>query len=434
MKSLGFAAFFVVATLATTALGQAGPARSIAANKQPASKPGAAVAAPSSQNPPNASRVRVLSQEPKAVAPPSGAGGERLQAHAKSDFNNHTEPASRGANNGSATPLNQPTPALSNSRNSSSSPNASRTSRDAMSGVSRTSRSGGHTSLKPANVAKGNLTPPPAANPPARIVTTNSATAPPATTSAATVALAPSQVYRVGVHDVLDIQLSANPTKSSTLFTVLEGGVLEYPFAGGPMPVAGLTTTEIAAALRPRIKIFDNPTVTVSVRDYASHTVSVTGFVGAPGTKTLRREAMPLYAVLAEALVLPEAAHATITRPGRAPIVVDLKDANLSATLVLPGDAIKVLGVPAGPSEFFFIGGEINSPGQKAFNAGLTLTQAILASGGTSAQAGSKIRVSRQGADGLLVTEEYNLRKILGGKLPDPVLQKGDRIEVTGAN
>jgi hypothetical protein len=34
----------------------------------------------------------------------------------------------------------------------------------------------------------------------------------------------------------------------------------------------------------------------------------------------------------------------------------------------------------------------------------------------------------------LLATEEYNLRKILNGKLPDPALQKGDRIEVTDAN
>jgi protein involved in polysaccharide export with SLBB domain len=241
-------------------------------------------------------------------------------------------------------------------------------------------------------------------------------------------------VYRIGVRDVLDIQLSEHSGRGSTLFTVLDGGVLEYPFAGGPIPVAGLTTIEIAAALRQRIKIFDNPAVTVNVRDYASHAVSVNGFVAAPGTKTLRREAVPLYAILAESLVLPEAARATITRQDRAPIVVDLKDANLAATLVVPGDAIKVSGLPAGPTEFFFIGGEIKSPGQKAFSAGLTLTQAIMASGGTSAGAGSKVRVSREGSDRLLVTEEYNLRKILSGKAPDPLLQKGDRIEVTDAN
>jgi polysaccharide biosynthesis/export protein len=233
---------------------------------------------------------------------------------------------------------------------------------------------------------------------------------------------------------VLDIQLAENSSSSSTLFTVLDGGLLEYPLAGNPIAVVGLTTPEIAALLRQRIKIFDNPTVAVNVRDYASHAVTVTGFVAAPGVKTLRREAVPLYALLAEASALPEAAQATITREGRQPIVIDLKDSNLSSTLVVPGDSIKVSGMPAGPTEFFFIGGEINAPGQKPYHAGLTLTQAVLASGGTKTNAGSKVRVSRQGADGRLIAEEYNLRKIQSGKTPDPVLQKDDRIEVSSAN
>jgi polysaccharide export outer membrane protein len=233
---------------------------------------------------------------------------------------------------------------------------------------------------------------------------------------------------------VLDIQLADNPGRNSTLFTVLDDGVLEYPLAGNPIVVGGMTTLEIAALLRQRIKIFENPDVRVDVRDYASHAVAVSGFVAAPGTKILRREAMPLYALLAEALVLPDAGRATITREGQAPIVVDLRDTNRSATLVVPGDAIKVAGMPPAPEEFYFVGGEISSPGQKPFHAGLTLTQAILASGGTKTNAGSKVKVSRQGTDGRLDTKEFNLRKIQSGKTPDPVLQKGDRIEVTTRN
>jgi protein involved in polysaccharide export with SLBB domain len=249
-----------------------------------------------------------------------------------------------------------------------------------------------------------------------------------------TIATASTQVYRVGVRDVLDIQLADLPGNNSTLFTVLEDGAVDYPLAGNPIVVDGMTTAEIAALLKQRIKIFDNPAVAVNVRDYASHAVTISGFVAAPGTKILRREAMPLYAMLAEALVLPEAACATLIRPGHAPIVVDLKDASLSATLVLPDDVIKVSGPPAAPTEFYFVGGEISSPGQKPFHAGLTLTQAILASGGTNPSTGSKVKVSRQGTDGRLSTEEFNLRKIQSGKTPDPFLQNGDRIEVTTAN
>ena len=68
--------------------------------------------------------------------------------------------------------------------------------------------------------------------------------------SPSNVLMASTQVYRVGPNDVLDIQLVGNPNRRSTLFTVLSGGMLEYPLAGDPVPVAGMTTAEIASLLR----------------------------------------------------------------------------------------------------------------------------------------------------------------------------------------
>lgn len=242
-----------------------------------------------------------------------------------------------------------------------------------------------------------------------------------------------SQIYRVGVGDVLDIELQENPLHESTLFTVLSGGTLEYPLAGSPVAVAGMTTAEISAALKQRIKIFEKPNVKVTVRDFSSHRVVINGFVAAPGTVALRREAVPLYTLLAQVSVLPEAARATITRAGRA-IVIDLKDPNLAATLVLPGDVIKISASAPAATEFFFVGGKVKSPGQKVFHAGLTLTQAVLACGGTTTTTADRIKIYRQGADGRLLTEEHNLRKIREGKVVDPVLQKGDRIEVSMTN
>jgi protein involved in polysaccharide export with SLBB domain len=243
---------------------------------------------------------------------------------------------------------------------------------------------------------------------------------------------AASQIYRVGVGDVLDIQLQNNASPESTLFTVLSGGMLEYPLAGSPLQVSGMTTSEIATTLRTKIKLLEDPTVVVNVRDYASHAVTISGFVAAPGTKTLRREAVPLYALLAESLVLADASRATVTRASGT-ISIDLNDPNLSATLVLPGDVIKVLG-SAAVTEFFFVAGEVKLPGQKAYHSGLTLTQAILAAGGATNVVAERVRVLRQGTDGRLVTEEFNLRKILDGKIPDPLLRKDDRIELTAAN
>lgn len=381
MKSLTIAAFTLIASLAMTTSGQV---KSVAvANNHTSAKENSP-----SQVPANTTRVRMVRQEPGLAAAIRTGNDAALQTRAKSDLKNHSESAGlRPIRNSSEKVL--PLSERSNDRLRI-----------------------GHTVLKPTG----------------SINTTSRSTH--ALDSAAPIAAVSSQIYRVGIRDVLDIQLPDNPGRNSTLFTVLNGGVLEYPLITDPIVVAGLTTPEIAELLRQRLKIFDNPTVVVRVRDYASHSVTITGFVSAPGTKILRREALPLYAILAEALVLPEAASATIIRQGGSPIVVDLKDANLSSTMVVSGDVIKVSGMPAGPAEFFFVGGGISSPGQKPYHAGLTLTQAILASGGTTANAGFRIRVSRQGADGLLTRAEYNLRKIQSGKIPDPILQKGDRIEV----
>jgi protein involved in polysaccharide export with SLBB domain len=229
---------------------------------------------------------------------------------------------------------------------------------------------------------------------------------------------------------VLDIRLLNANTNESTLFTVLEGGLLEYPLAGDPLQVAGLTADEVGARITSKVKIYDKPKVVVSIREYGSHGVIVTGLVNDPGTKRMRREAVPLYVLLAEAQPRPEAARATIMRAGNPGITVDLADSTATATLVYPGDVINLAVAPPKPPQFYFIGGQVNSPGQKDFHPGLTLTQAILASGGGSRFAGSRVKVSRQGADGRLVIAEYNLKKIESGKDPDPVLQPGDRVEI----
>src|ERR1700730_14027106 len=213
-------------------------------------------------------------------------------------------------------------------------------------------------------------------------------------TSSLPVSVALTQTYRVGVGDVLDIQLPASLSSKSTLHTVLENGLLDYPLARAPLPVGGLTTEVIAARLRTSIKVLDNPLVSVKVRDYASHAVNVIGFVSVPGVKLLRREAVPLYAVLSEAMPMPDATSATLIRAGRSAEVVDLRDTSALSQLVVAGDLIKVSVSPIEPTDFFFAGREINSPGQNPYHPELTLTQAILASGGPSSTSGNQIRVS----------------------------------------
>jgi len=234
---------------------------------------------------------------------------------------------------------------------------------------------------------------------------------------------------------VLDIRLlNGQDPRSSTLYSVVAGGVLDYPLLKDPLTVAGMTTEELSAQLVAEFRhrgLYEKPQVRVSVREYASHAVLVSGLVSDPGTKILRREAIPLYVVVAEAQPKPEAGRAVIISHTTGKITnVDLNDAAGLNTLVMSGD---VVTLTVRPPEFYYVGGEVGAPGQKDFHSGITLTQALLASGGATKAAGERVRVLRAGPDGRLSPTEYNLREIENGVVPDPQLQPGDRIEVSSA-
>ena len=237
-------------------------------------------------------------------------------------------------------------------------------------------------------------------------------------------------VYHVGIGDVLDIRLANLPTRESTLFTVLKNGVLEYPLLNGPINVAGLSTEEIANLLITEIKVIRAAQVSVAVRDYASHAVVVTGLVDNPGRKILHREAMPLYAVLAESLPRPEATVAILVRAGKTETVALDNEQSMSMP-VMSGDVIKVSGNAAIGKGFVYIGGDVTSPGEKEFRDGMTLTQALISAGGVPRSGKTTVKVARRGANGFLTTNEYNVPSIQDGKAQDPLLQAGDRIEVT---
>jgi protein involved in polysaccharide export with SLBB domain len=252
-------------------------------------------------------------------------------------------------------------------------------------------------------------------------------------TNAEANAVSLSSIYRVGIGDIIDIRLTGGMAKDFTLFTVLSNGTIDYPLAGEPTSVLNLTTDEIAARLAAALKrrgIFDRAQFQISVRDYTSHTVLVSGLVDQPGQKALRREAVPLYVVLAEAFPRADAGRVVvISRATGRTKTLDLADSSSLNELVSSGD---VINVQPRPQEFFYIAGQVGAAGQKDYHSGMTLTQAILSAGGVTRDGGKRtvVVVSRQGADGRLIPTEYVLQEIEGGKLPDPRIQPGDRIEV----
>jgi len=240
-----------------------------------------------------------------------------------------------------------------------------------------------------------------------------------------------TKIYRIGPNDVLDIRLNDGQEQQSTLYTVTAAGFLEHPLLNEPMPVAGLTVEEIGSRIEEDLRkraIVEAPKALVGVRDYASHSVLVSGLVKDSGTKFLRREAIPLYVVVADAQPLPEAAKVTVVRSGERNQIFEI-DLNQTADMNLLVRSGDVVTLHPNATQFIYIGGEIKFPGEKKFRRGLTLMQAILASGGLDPKA--KIaEIARNNDEGFLIPTRLKLKEIVAGKVADPVLQPGDRISI----
>ncbi len=239
----------------------------------------------------------------------------------------------------------------------------------------------------------------------------------------------PTRVYRVGPGDVLEVQMNGASAQSS-LITVSSAGLLQHAELKEPLPVAGLTVEQISAKLEETLRVSNaNNTqkVSVGVQDYVSHTLLISGLVKEPGAKIIKREAIPLYVVIADAQPLAEAGRASVVRhASNETFVVELANAAEMNLLVHPGD---VITVQASPTLFVYVAGKVMAPGEKTFRPGLTLTQAIIAAGGLSEEAKAAL-VSRDDGKGFLTVSRYKLNDISSGKKPDPPLVAGDRITI----
>src|SRR5215203_5208961 len=153
-------------------------------------------------------------------------------------------------------------------------------------------------------------------------------------------ALAPTESYKISVGDILFINLQ-NSSKGSTYFTVLNDGTIDYPLAGEMVSVAGLTTEEIEDSLREKVKLYENPQISVKVREYSSHKLTVLGLVEKSGEKFIQREAVPLFVVRAEAVVEAKASRVVIRRADSTVETYSLKDEKAENTLIFPNYIIE---------------------------------------------------------------------------------------------
>ncbi|CAN5381151.1 hypothetical protein BH20ACI2_BH20ACI2_26270 [soil metagenome] len=240
--------------------------------------------------------------------------------------------------------------------------------------------------------------------------------------------LALTEIYKVGINDVLHIRLQ-NASSGSTYYTVRADGTIDFPLAGENVRVDGLTLKDIETKLAGSIKLFADPKVEVTIREYASHKVTVLGSVGNPGEKYLRREAVPLFVIRAEAITDPASSTVKIANAIRESLTYDLHDPQTDNILVYPGSTLEFTIDKSLPPAAYYVAGKRVTPGEKRLTLGLTLLKAVIEAN-TSVEEPKKAMIRRTNKDGKLNTLEFDLKAIKTGKIPDPTIEAGDIIDI----
>ncbi len=233
-----------------------------------------------------------------------------------------------------------------------------------------------------------------------------------------------TEIYRIGVGDVLFINLKNSP-HGSGYYTVREDGMIDYPLAGPSVMILSKTTDETAAMLRSAIKLYANPQFEVRVQHYLSGSFIVEGIADNPGEKVLRREAMPIFAIRAESEVRREATTVRITRSATITVeTYSLTDAATDNLLVLKGDKVEFVAEKKTPAAYYTFGGV-----KKALVVGTRLSQAVSDILGAKAEPRRAV-LRRRNESGTSSIVEHDIKAIKKGKAIDPILASGDVIEI----
>jgi polysaccharide export outer membrane protein len=239
------------------------------------------------------------------------------------------------------------------------------------------------------------------------------------------VSLAPTEIYKIGVGDVILIKLG-NAAAGRGYYTVRPDGTIDFPLAGDDVKVEGATASETSRKLRSSIKLFDDPRVEVSVTEYASHSVMVKGKVKNPGEKNLRREAVPLFVIKAEALVDADANGVRIMKAGGGSKTYALGEAHTDNLLIDPGTSLEFTVEDFRPPAQYFIANGAGKSSERVMRSGLTLSEAAAA----EAIDAKKATVHRQDKNGKYSSRDFDLAAIRSGKSSDLAIEAGDLIQI----
>jgi polysaccharide export outer membrane protein len=280
--------------------------------------------------------------------------------------------------------------------------------------------------------------------------------------SSSNILVEPSEDYRIGSRDVIEISIADAPELSG-IFAVSSKGTIPMAFLN-TIEVRGKTIYEVADMIAGglRGRYLKNPRVSVTVREYNSRSFFVMGAVSRPGVYLIESHAsLHTLLILAGGLsathgstafifrkLKPEATNAlaqqTSTQAdpppseGGKPAVPEYEWFQVNINNFLKGEiknnfdleAGDVVNIPA--ADVFFVAGEVEAPGDFILKPGTTLRQALgLARGFKSVAAKDRGFIVREDpVSGKREEIKVDLGAVMDGKKPDVPLMANDMIIV----
>ena len=258
----------------------------------------------------------------------------------------------------------------------------------------------------------------------------------------------PSERYRIGPGDVLDVRVYNRPQLSREAIRVEGNGMIRMPLIEGEIQAACKTEGELAKDISTRYaRYYRNLPVDVFIKEYHAREVALIGAVNEQGRYQMQRR-IRLLELLTFAKGPSDKAGQTINivRGPRTDMCATINDTaksegkfisfRLNDTLrgdeganpyVEPGD---IVTVPE--ADQVYIVGNVYSPKSLPLREPITVSRAIAMAGGPLRDSKTdKIRIRRQTGDGTQTEMFVNLNAIAQKKAEDVQLRPNDIVEVS---
>jgi len=249
--------------------------------------------------------------------------------------------------------------------------------------------------------------------------------------------------YLIGAQDLLQITVQDMPEFNKIEVRVSEDGSITLPLLQRVL-VGGLNKDEVeqklASLLEEKYLNLKKAQVTVFIKEYQSQQVAVIGAVAKPGMYEIvgRQNLMQM---LSKAGGITDKAgnEIFVLREGKsgvtASIPIDLDDlfVNGNTKLNIPIQSKDVINVQPDRIINVYVFGEVKQPGvlEVKLSKKINLLQAIAQAGGLTEGASKRgITITTKDKNGKEVKTKVNLRDIINGKKPNPLLKEGDVVYV----